>query len=135
MGERRERSAFAAEREVHGAEVGDDRNASGSGDYGGFAELHRRGELSASGAARRQMKESVAMRSDEGNVGHCDARASCNRNRGVSEFATEREVECRDCCRADLLVGGSGEQFLPKARSIRERVKCDQTGGRTRTLV
>src|SRR5271163_2093392 len=127
MSERRKRSAFATEREIHRAEVRDDGNASGGGDHGGLAELHRRGDLSASGAARRQMKKSVAMRSDEGDVGHCDARASCNRNRGVSEFATEREVECRDCCRADLLVGGSGEQFLPKARSIRERVKCDQT--------
>src|SRR5580658_10813433 len=96
MGERRERSAFATKREIHGTEVRDDRNASGGGDYGGLAELHRRGDLSASGAARRQMKKSVAMRSDEGDVGHWDARASRNLNCGASKFATEREVERRD---------------------------------------
>src|SRR5277367_5808199 len=135
MGKRRERSAFATKREIHGAEVRDDGNSRGSGDYGGLAELHRRGDLSASGAARRQMKKSVAMRSDEGDVGHCDARASRDLDCGAAKFATEREVERGDRRRADFLVGGSCEQFLPKAPSVRERSKCHQTRGRTRTLV
>src|ERR1700677_436554 len=81
------------------------------------------------------MKKCMAMRSDEGDVGHCDAPASCDLDCRASEFAAKREVERRDCCRADFLVGGSGEQFFSKARSVRERLKCDQTRGRTRTLV
>src|SRR5580700_1352697 len=81
------------------------------------------------------MKKSVAMRSDEGDVGHCDARASRDLDCGAAEFAAEREVERGDRSRADFLVGGSGEQFPPKACSVRECVKCDQTRGWTRTLV
>ena len=118
MSERREWSALATKREIHRAEIGDDGNAGCRCDDGGLAELHRRGELSVSGATRRQMKKSVAVRSDECHVGDSDNCVLCYIEGGACELAPEREVECGNRAGSDFFIGGSGQQFLAKARGV-----------------
>src|SRR5260221_6916852 len=102
MGERGERRTFAAEREVDRAEVRDHGNAGSRGNDGGLAQLQRRGELSASRAAWRQMKKSMAMRSDEGDVGEQDFRAAGDLDRGTSKVPAAREVERGNRSSADF---------------------------------
>ena len=135
MSERRERSALAAERNIHRTEVGDDRNSGSAGDDSGLAELQCRGDLPARRAAGRQMEKCMAVRSDEGDVGKRDACAARDLDCGASKLAAEREVERRNRSGANFLIGGSVEQFFTKARRVRESLKRDQPRGRTRTLI
>lgn len=72
------------------------------------------GELSAGGTARRQMKKCMAMRSDEGDVGEQDVRASGDLDGGVAELAAEREVECGNRSGADFSSAEAASNSLRK---------------------
>src|ERR1700729_4129171 len=81
------------------------------------------------------MKKGMAMRSDEGDVGEQDVRASRDLDSGVAELAAKREVESGNRSGADFFVGGSGEQFFAQARRVRKSLERDHARRRTRTLV
>src|SRR5208282_3673057 len=117
--ERRQRCAFAAERDIHRAKIRDHRHAGHRRDYRGFAELERRGRLSAPGGPRWQMENSMPVRADEAQARERDSRAAADIERRAAESAAQIEVERGNLGRADALPGGGAEQARAQARRIR----------------
>ena len=117
---------FAAEREVHHAEIREHRHTGHRGDYRGLTELERRGRLPAARAARRQMVEGMAVRADEVDPMRGDMRELGNLQRDFAERPAEDEIELRNLTGADALAGRSGEQARTQIFAIGERLEGEQ---------